>query len=361
MVIRCAPSARSPARSTTCWAKAAEFYEDEVDEAVKGLSSLMEPFIIVILGTIIGGIVVSMYLPIFKLGQWSDQARRWTPRRSPCRGSSRPVLALFGLCIGSFLNVVIHRWPLMLERRWRRERRAARRRHRAGRTAHAVASGLALPVLRHRIRWHENIPVLGWLRLRGRCSACKTPISPRYRSSRFHRHRLRGHRLALRRDAARAAVVRHGRHADRAGRHRLGHDLLPDNLTLPLLWAGIVAAAGLDLPLPEVWGAVAGYLSLWSVYWLFKLLTGKEGMGFGDFKLLAALGAWLGLKMILPIVLIALADRRRGGHRDEAEPLAARRALRALRPLPGRRRLDRAAGRAGSRARLDGLGLNCRP
>ena len=190
-----------------------------------------------------------------------------------------PVLALFGLCIGSFLNVVIHRWPLMLEREWRAESAEL-----LG-VAIEPAEPLTLsrpasrcPSCGHRIRWYENIPVLGWLRLRGRCSACKTPISPRYPL------------VEVFTGIVFAAIG-----------WRFGET------PLALLWAGIVAAAlGWTLPLPEaVWGAVAGYLSLWSVYWLFKLLTGKEGMGFGDFKLLAALGAWLGLKMILPIVLIA--------------------------------------------------------
>ena len=113
--------------------------------------------------------------------------------------------------------------------------------------------------------------------------------------------------MALRRDAGGAVVVRVAAMLIALAGIDWDTTFLPDNLTLPLLWAGMVSAAlGWTIPLADaVWGAVAGYLSLWSVYWLFKLLTGKEGMGFGDFKLLAALGAWLGLKMILPIVLIA--------------------------------------------------------
>ena len=124
--------------------------------------------------------------------------------------------------------------------------------------------------------------------------------------------------------------------------------LLPDDLTLPLLWAGLVAAAlGWTIPLADaVWGAVAGYLSLWSIYWLFKLTTGKEGMGYGDFKLLAALGAWLGWQMILPIVLAPRSIGAIVGIVHEMSSALARRPLRALRPLPRRRRARRAVRRA---------------
>ncbi|MBP5989604.1 MAG: prepilin peptidase [Piscinibacter sp.] len=220
-----------------------------------------------------------------------------------------PVLALLGLCIGSFLNVVIHRWPLMLEREWRVESAEL-----LG-VAIEPADPLTLsrpasrcPSCGHRIRWHENIPVLGWLRLRGRCSACKTPISPRYPLVEVFTGIVFA-AIGWRFGETPLALLWCGMAAMLIALAGIDWDttFLPDNLTLPLLWAGIVAAAlGWTLPLPEaIWGAVAGYLSLWSVYWLFKLLTGKEGMGFGDFKLLAALGAWLGLKMILPIVLIA--------------------------------------------------------
>jgi leader peptidase (prepilin peptidase)/N-methyltransferase len=156
------------------------------------------------------------------------------------------------------------------------------------------------------ITWYENIPFFSYLGLRGRCSNCKTRISPRYPL------------VELLTGALFAAV---GWHFGAQPTTLLwccviaalvalaGIDwdttLLPDSLTLPLLWAGLlVSVLGWTIPLPQaVWGAVVGYMSLWSVYWLFKLTTGKEGMGFGDFKLLAALGAWLGWQMILPIVL----------------------------------------------------------
>jgi leader peptidase (prepilin peptidase)/N-methyltransferase len=219
------------------------------------------------------------------------------------------VLAILGICIGSFLNVVIHRVPLMLERGWKQESADL-----LGVTApEAPALTLATPPSRcpscgHAIAWHENIPLASWLWLRGRCSACKTRISARYPVVEvltgvlfaFVGWRFGAHPVTLLWCAFSATLVA-----------LAGIDwdttLLPDNMTLPLLWAGLVAASlGWTIPLGEaLWGAVAGYLSLWSVYWLFKLTTGKEGMGFGDFKLLAALGAWLGVKMILPIVLAA--------------------------------------------------------
>ena len=221
---------------------------------------------------------------------------------------SPPVLALLGLCIGSFLNVVIHRLPLMLERGWKLES-AEMLGVEAGDLPEPI--GLSKPRSRcpscgHRIAWHENIPVLSWLWLRGRCSACKTRIPARYPFVEI----LTGVLFALvgwRFGATPTALLWCGFVAVLVALAGIDWDttFLPDNLTLPLLWAGLVASAlGWTLPLGEaVWGSVVGYLSLWAVYWLFKLTTGKEGMGYGDFKLLAALGAWLGLKMILPVVL----------------------------------------------------------
>lgn len=219
------------------------------------------------------------------------------------------VLALLGLCIGSFLNVVIHRMPLMLERRWRLESAET-----LGVEA-GVAEAITLsrprsrcPSCGHAIRWHENIPVLSWLWLRGRCAGCGTRIPLRYPFVELLTAALFA-AVAWRVGPTPAALLWCGFVAVLVALAGIDWDttFLPDDLTLPLLWAGLVASAlGWTLPLPDaLWGAVAGYLSLWSVYWLFKLATGKEGMGYGDFKLLAALGAWLGLKMILPIVLAA--------------------------------------------------------
>jgi leader peptidase (prepilin peptidase)/N-methyltransferase len=217
------------------------------------------------------------------------------------------AFALLGLCIGSFLNVVIHRLPQMLDRGWKAEcadMLGVKVELPPEMTLSAPRS--RCPSCGHAIAWYENIPVLSYLWLRGKCSACKTPISVRYPFFEILTAaifaalawRFGAHPTTLLWCAVAAVLVA-----------LAGIDwdttLLPDGLTLPLLWGGLVAAAlGLTTSLSSaVWGTVAGYLSLWSVYWLFKLATGKEGMGYGDFKLLAALGAWLGASMVLPVVL----------------------------------------------------------
>jgi len=217
------------------------------------------------------------------------------------------ALALVGLCIGSFLNVVIHRLPQMLDRGWKAE------------CADMLGVKVELPPemtlstprsrcpsCGHAIAWYENIPVLSYLWLRGKCSACKTPISARYPFFEVLTAAIFA-ALAWRFGAQPTTLLWCAFAAVLVALAGIDWDttLLPDGLTLPLLWGGLVAAAlGLTTSLSSaVWGAVAGYLSLWSVYWLFKLATGKEGMGYGDFKLLAALGAWLGASMVLPVVL----------------------------------------------------------
>ena len=219
------------------------------------------------------------------------------------------VLAVLGLCIGSFLNVVIHRLPLMLESGWRRESAETL----DVKIDEAAPLTLSKPRSRcpscgHEIAWHENIPVLSYVRLRGRCSACKTPISLRYPLVEVFTGLLFA-AVGWHFGATPTALLWCSFCAVLVALAGIDWDttLLPDNMTLPLLWAGLVASAlGWTIPLGDaLWGAVAGYLSLWGVYWLFKLTTGKEGMGYGDFKLLAALGAWLGVKMVLPILLAA--------------------------------------------------------
>ena len=216
-------------------------------------------------------------------------------------------LLLLGLCIGSFLNVVVHRLPLMLERGWKLESAEML----GVKVEDSPALSLTHPRARcpscgHGIAWYENIPVLSYLWLRGRCAACKTRIAARYPLLEIATGALFAV-LGWRFGAAPVVLLWCGFAATLMALAAIDWDttLLPDHLTLPLLWAGLVASAlGWTLPLSDaLWGAVVGYLSLWTVYWLFKLATGKEGMGFGDFKLLAALGAWLGVKMILPIVL----------------------------------------------------------
>jgi leader peptidase (prepilin peptidase) / N-methyltransferase len=244
------------------------------------------------------------------------------------------VLGLLGLAIGSFLNVVVHRLPLMLERQWwgdvaaQLADRTSYRRVFAADAPAALVQGAALlekglealpkfdlarpasrcPSCGHGIRWFENIPVFSWLMLRGRCSACGTRIAARYPFVELLTGALFA-AVAWRFGPQPVALLWCAVVAVLVALTFIDWDttVLPDALTLPLLWAGLAAAAlGVGLPLATaVWGAVAGYLSLWSVYWLFKLTTGKEGMGFGDFKLLAALGAWLGWQAILPIVLFA--------------------------------------------------------
>lgn len=212
-----------------------------------------------------------------------------------------------GLCVGSFLNVVIHRLPLMLERRWQAE--AAELRGEA--LPEQPRLNLLVPRSRcphcgHGITALENIPVVSWLALRGRCIACKAPISPRYPAVELATALLSllvygvlgpslGMLAALGLTWALLALT------------LIDFDtqLLPDDITLPLLWAGLLLNInGTFVPLQSaVVGAIAGYLSLWSVYWLFKLVTGREGMGYGDFKLMAALGAWMGWLM-LPVILL---------------------------------------------------------
>ena len=219
------------------------------------------------------------------------------------------IAALFGLMVGSFLNVVIHRLPIMLEREWREQCAWLEGRPPAEEPAYnLVLPRSACPQCKHLIRWYENIPLVSWLFLRGRCSTCKVKISARYPLV----EALTGLMFAY-------AAWHWGFQLETVAVWSLlatlialtfidlDTQLLPDNLTLPLAWLGLlVNVEGLLTPLDQaVIGAVAGYLSLWLVYQLFRRLTGKEGMGFGDFKLLAALGAWLGWKLLLPIVMVA--------------------------------------------------------
>ena len=217
------------------------------------------------------------------------------------------VAAVVGLCVGSFLNVVIHRLPQMLERGWQSECAELRG------EAPAVLARYNLMVPRskcpscgHGITALENIPVISWLALRGKCSACAAPISARYPLVEILGGALAGFAI-LHFGPTWQGLAACGLLWALLALTFIDFDtqLLPDDITLPLLWAGLaVNAFGLFVPLRDaVIGAMAGYLSLWIIYWLFKLIRGKEGMGYGDFKLLAALGAWLGWQ-ILPIIVL---------------------------------------------------------
>jgi leader peptidase (prepilin peptidase)/N-methyltransferase len=222
------------------------------------------------------------------------------------------ALALFGLCIGSFLNVVIHRLPLMLDRSWKSDSAEML----GVRVDLAPELTLSSPRSRcpqcgHAIAWHENIPLLSYLWLRGKCSACKTPISLRYPAVELLTAVLFA-ACGWHFGAQPQTLLWCGLVATLVALTFIDLDtqLLPDDLTLPLMWAGMVSAAAGWLPVSlgaSFGGAVAGYLSLWFVYHAFRLIRGKEGMGYGDFKLLAALGAWLGWQSILSIVILSSA------------------------------------------------------
>lgn len=217
------------------------------------------------------------------------------------------ISALFGLLIGSFLNVVIHRMPIMMERDWKLQcAELSGTPLRAGESFSLVTPRSRCPHCGRQIRALENIPILSYLLLRGRCPGCTQSISLRYPLVEALTGLLFGYigwRYGLSFAGAGAllfvAVMIALTFID------FDTQLLPDDLTLPLLWAGLlVNTNGAFTTLPNaVIGAAAGYLVLWSVYWLFKLATGKEGMGYGDFKLLAAIGAWLGWQL-LPLVIL---------------------------------------------------------
>jgi leader peptidase (prepilin peptidase) / N-methyltransferase len=221
------------------------------------------------------------------------------------------VAGIIGLCVGSFVNVVIYRLPKMLDRGWRAQcAELAGESAAASPTYNLVIPRSQCPSCGHPISALENIPVLSYLVLRGRCRSCKARISARYPLVEL----LTG---AL---AVAAALRFHGVLTIAAACVLLcalvaltfidfDTQLLPDNITLPLVWAGLLVNTAGIMPgvslRDAVLGAVAGYLALWIVYWLFKLIRGKEGMGYGDFKLLAALGAWLGWQMLPLIVLLS--------------------------------------------------------
>jgi leader peptidase (prepilin peptidase) / N-methyltransferase len=219
------------------------------------------------------------------------------------------VCSIFGLLVGSFLNVVIYRLPIMLERGWQAECAELRgEKTKAQAKFNLVVPHSACPHCKHVIRAWENIPVLSYLWLRGKCSGCRAAISPRYPLIEAISGLLCGY-AALHFGFTWAALGAMLLIWALLALTAIDFDtqLLPDDITLPLLWAGLLFnMANTYTSLNDaVLGAIFGYLVLWLVYWAFKLITGKEGMGYGDFKLLAALGAWLGWQMLPLIILLS--------------------------------------------------------
>jgi leader peptidase (prepilin peptidase)/N-methyltransferase len=216
---------------------------------------------------------------------------------------------LFGLLVGSFLNVVIHRLPKMMEQEWHRNCAELRGEEPPETPKYnIVVPRSACPACGHAISAWENIPVVSYLFLRGKCAGCKTPISPRYPLVELFAGVLAGI-IAWRFGFGATALTAMLFVFTLIALTFIDFDshLLPDDLTLPLMWLGLVLNInGLFTDLQSaVIGAVAGYLALWSVYWVFKLVTGKEGMGYGDFKLLAAIGAWFGWQMLPAVILLS--------------------------------------------------------
>jgi leader peptidase (prepilin peptidase)/N-methyltransferase len=219
---------------------------------------------------------------------------------------------IIGLLVGSFLNVVIYRLPVMMEREWKNECRLILEIDDESK-AEPSKFNLAYPNSRcpncnAAIKPWQNIPVLSFIALKGQCANCSTKISIRYPiietvtgvMSGIIAWQLGAPYVVLAALMLTWALIA-------LTMIDADHKLLPDQITLPLLWAGLlVNSFAMFVPLGDaVWGAIVGYLSLWSVYWIFKLLTGKEGMGYGDFKLLAALGAWMGWQAIPIIILLS--------------------------------------------------------
>ncbi|WP_372718729.1 A24 family peptidase [Immundisolibacter sp.] len=211
---------------------------------------------------------------------------------------------LLGLALGSFLNVVVHRLPVMLQRQWDADKGDLKVAERYD----LIFPSSRCPKCRSPIAWRHNIPVLGWCWLRGRCAHCQASISARYPILEIAAG-LTAAAVAWRFGPGFAAVAGIGLSLTLLALTLIDidHLLLPDAITLPGIWAGLLVNLGhtfTDLR-SAVLGAIAGYLSLWLVYHLFKWLTGKEGMGYGDFKLLALIGAWLGWQSLPACILLA--------------------------------------------------------
>ncbi|MDX9950597.1 MAG: A24 family peptidase [Methylophilaceae bacterium] len=222
-------------------------------------------------------------------------------------------VTFFGLIIGSFLNVVIHRLPKMMERDWLRQCQELQNPGSLPADENVARYNLvvprsACPACGHQITALENIPLISYAFLRGKCAGCKTPISLRYPLIEALTGLLAGAvawKFGVSSTALAALVFTFALIA--LTFIDFDTQLLPDDITLPLLWLGLLFNIGggfTDLQSAVV-GAMAGYLILWSIYWLFKLVTGKEGMGYGDFKLLAAIGAWFGWQLLPAVILLS--------------------------------------------------------
>jgi len=216
---------------------------------------------------------------------------------------------VFGLMVGSFLNVVIHRLPKMMERDWQRNCQQLQGQEiPSAERYNLVVPRSACPGCGHKITAMENIPLLSFLALRGKCAGCKTPISKRYPLIEGLTGALAG-LIAWHFGYSGAVLAAWAFAFALVALTFIDFDtqLLPDDITLPLLWLGLLFNLNngfTDLHSALI-GAVAGYLSLWAIYWLFKLVTGKEGMGYGDFKLLAAIGAWFGWQLLPAVILLS--------------------------------------------------------
>ena len=230
------------------------------------------------------------------------------------------ICFLLGILVGSFLNVVIYRLPLMLQKDWRRqccEFLKIEDPQPTDEENSSVWTNLTLarppshcPRCKHKIRAWENIPLISYALLCGKCSSCKARIPVRYPAVEFATGLLSA-LVAVNFSTTwlTLALMLFVWALIALTMIDFDHQLLPDNITLPLLWLGLAVntqnfETGVTTQ-ESVLGATVGYLLLWSVYWVFKLATGKDGMGYGDFKLLAALGAWMGWQALLPIVLIS--------------------------------------------------------
>ncbi len=223
------------------------------------------------------------------------------------------LLGFVGLLFGSFFNVVIYRLPKMMEASWKYECEVLLSDESDAEEVAPPQFNLAVPnshcpSCNAPVKAWQNIPVLSYVLLRGRCASCKAPIGVRYPLVEFITALLTIFPLLMFGFTGYAvAAILFSWILLILTVIDIDHQLLPDQLTLPLIWLGLLfnSITG-SIPLQDaVWGAVAGYLSLWSVFWVFKLLTGKEGMGYGDFKLLAALGAWLGWQFLPLIILLS--------------------------------------------------------